>query len=53
LIEGKPSELESQTGVIVRYGKQSKIPTPINSFIYNTLLPSEKIVRGELDLPDV
>ncbi len=51
LIEGKPSELESQTGVIVRYGKQSKIPTPINSFIYNTLLPSEKKARGDLNLP--
>ena len=43
IINGKPSELGSQTGIIVRYGKESNVPTPINTFIYNSLLPVEKI----------
>ena len=49
IIDGKPSELESQTGTIVRYGKESNVPTPINTFIYNSLLPVEKIARREID----
>ena len=32
IINGKPSELESQTGTIVRYGKESNVSTPINTF---------------------
>ena len=47
IMDGKPSELESQTGTIVRYGKESNVPTPINTFIYNSLLPTEKIARRE------
>ncbi len=33
IIDGKPSELESQTGTIVHYGKDSNVSTPINTFI--------------------
>ena len=50
IIDGKPSELESQTGTIVRYGIESDVPTPINTFIYNSLLPTEKIARRVRDL---
>ena len=50
IMDGKPSELESQTGTIVRYGKESNVPTPINTFIYNSLLPVEKIARREKNL---
>ena len=50
IMDGKPSELESQTGTIVRYGKESNVPTPINSFIYNSLLPVEIIARGSLNI---
>ena len=50
IMDGKPSELESQTGTIVRYGKESNAPTPINTFIYNSLLPAEKIARREKNL---
>ena len=50
IIDGKPSELESQTGIIVRYGKESNVSTPINTFIYNSLLPAEKIARREKNL---
>ena len=47
IMDEKPSELESQTGSIVRYGKESNEPTPINTFIYNSLLPAERIARRE------
>lgn len=45
IMEGKPSELEAQNGTIVRLGKVFGIPTPVNSFIYNCLLPQEKKAR--------
>ena len=46
IIEGKPSELETQNGTIVKFGIELGIPTPTNSFIYNCLLPQEKKARG-------
>ena len=46
MMEGKPSELETQNGAIVRMGIELGIPTPINSFIYHCLLPQEKKARG-------
>lgn len=46
IMEGKPSELEAQNGTIVQMGKDLGIPTPVNSFIYNCLLPQENKARG-------
>jgi 2-dehydropantoate 2-reductase len=40
LMEGKPSEFEYQTGTVVRYGRQSGVPTPIHNMLYAALLPS-------------
>ena len=45
IMDGKPSELESQNGTIVRLGKELGIPTPTNDFIYFSLLPQEKKAR--------
>ncbi|MDP3312827.1 ketopantoate reductase family protein [Lutibacter sp.] len=45
IMQGKPSELESQNGTIVRMGIEFGIPTPVNSFIYNCLLPQENRAR--------
>jgi len=45
IMEGKPSELEAQNGTIVKLGEKLGVPTPINSFIYNCLLPQEKRAR--------
>lgn len=45
IMEGKPSELESQNGVIVRLGRQLGIPTPNHEFIYHSLLPQEALAR--------
>jgi 2-dehydropantoate 2-reductase len=45
MMEGKPSELEAQNGTVVKFGKLLGVPTPINDFIYNCLLPQEKRAR--------
>jgi 2-dehydropantoate 2-reductase len=49
IFEGRPSELESQNGAVVRMGKDFGVPTPINDYLYNSLLPQELRARGELD----
>ena len=49
IMEGRPSELEVQNGAIVRLGLTVGVPTPINDFIYHSLLPQEKRARGEFE----
>ncbi len=49
---GRPSELEAQNGAVVRMGKQVGVETPINTFIYNSLLPMEMRARGQLEYPE-
>lgn len=49
IMEGRPSELESQNGAVVRLGKEVGVETPVNAFIYHSLLPLEKRARGELE----
>ncbi|GAB4529584.1 MAG: 2-dehydropantoate 2-reductase [Anaerolineales bacterium] len=51
IIEGRPSELEAQTGAIVRLGRQAGVPTPVNDFLYAVLLPHELAARGETPRP--
>jgi 2-dehydropantoate 2-reductase len=46
LLEGRPSELEAQTGAIVRLAAAKNIPVPANAFLYAALLPSERRARG-------
>ena len=41
IMDGRPSELESQTGAVVRMGREAGIPTPVNEFLYAILLPME------------
>jgi len=41
IIAGRPSELEYQTGAVVRMGREVDIPTPVNEFLYAILLPME------------
>jgi 2-dehydropantoate 2-reductase len=48
ILEGRPSELGSQNGAVVRLGLEGGIPTPANTYIYNSLLPKELRARGEL-----
>ncbi|MEM9685991.1 MAG: 2-dehydropantoate 2-reductase [Bacteroidota bacterium] len=46
IMEGKPSELESFNGYIVREGRKHGIPTPVNEYIYRCLLPMENKARA-------
>jgi len=47
VMSGRPSELEAQSGAVVRMGEEASIPTPVHSFLYHSLLPQERIARGE------
>jgi len=44
--EGKPSEIEYQNGTVVRLGEKYGVPTPVNRFIYNCILPMERKARN-------
>ena len=48
LIAGRPSELEAQSGAVVRLGRAYNFPTPVHEFIYNALVPGEMRARGKL-----
>ena len=48
LMNGRPSELEAQTGAVVRLGQAVGVATPVNSFIYASLLLQEQKARGEV-----
>jgi len=43
---GKPSELESQNGAVVRMARAADIKVPTHDFIYRTLKPLEEKARG-------
>ena len=46
LLDGKPSELEAQTGAIVRLAASAGVSVPANAFLYAALLPSELAARA-------
>jgi 2-dehydropantoate 2-reductase len=48
IMEGHPSELEAQNGAIVHMGQKYNIPTPVQSFIYYSLLPQENLARSQM-----
>lgn len=48
---GRPSELEYQTGAVVRLGREKGVATPVSRFIYHCLLPLERRARGEAAAP--
>ncbi|MCG8607055.1 2-dehydropantoate 2-reductase [bacterium] len=48
IMEGRPSELEAQSGAVVRLGKQVGVETPLNDFVYRTLMLSEMKARGDI-----
>jgi len=49
--EGKPSEIEYQNGSVVRLGEKYGIPTPVNRYIYYSILPMEKRARKSAGNP--
>lgn len=46
ILEGRPSELDAQTGTIVRLGREAGVPVPTNEFLYASLLPAELEARN-------
>lgn len=46
IMAGRPSELEAQTGAVVRLGGKAGVPTPMHEAIYRKLLPLEERARG-------
>ncbi len=48
VMSGRPSELEMQTGAVLRLGQEAGVDTPVNRFIYSSLLPMELRARGKL-----
>src|SRR6185503_9955641 len=45
IMEGRPSELDAQTGTIVRLGHAHGVPVPVSEFLYACLLPAERAAR--------
>jgi 2-dehydropantoate 2-reductase len=48
IIEGRPSELNEQNGAVVLLGNAVGVQTPVNTFIYYSLLPLEMRARDQL-----
>jgi 2-dehydropantoate 2-reductase len=51
LLDGRPSELDAQCGVVARLGAEKGVPVPLHTFAYHALLPLERKARGELQFP--
>jgi len=49
IMEGRPSELETQNGAVVRMAQEVGVDTPLNAFIYHSLLPMELRARGQVE----
>ncbi|MDD2922217.1 MAG: 2-dehydropantoate 2-reductase [Anaerolineales bacterium] len=47
IMEGRPSELEAQTGALIRMARALSVSVPTHEFIYASLLPMEKIARAQ------
>jgi 2-dehydropantoate 2-reductase len=44
--DGKPSEIEYQNGTVVKLGNKLNVSTPVNRFVYFSLIPSEMKARN-------
>jgi len=47
IMAGRPSELEGQTGAVVRLGRGAGVATPVHEGIYAELLPLERVALGK------
>jgi 2-dehydropantoate 2-reductase len=45
IMAGRPSELEAQTGAVVRFGRKTGVSTPIHDQMYGELEPLERKAR--------
>ncbi len=46
VMAGRPSELEAQSGTVVRLGRALGVPTPTHRMLYALLAPQERRARG-------
>lgn len=46
---GRPSELDAWNGAVARLGREAGVSTPLNDFIYGSLLPLEKRATEQID----
>ena len=51
IVEGRPSELASWNGAVLRLGQEVGVATPLHAFIYHSLLPLELQARGQVQFP--
>lgn len=51
IAEGKPSEIDFWNGSVVRQGRTVGVSTPLNQFVYHSMLPQELRARGEVVFP--
>jgi len=51
LMEGYPSELDAQAGVMVRLGETTGTAVPLHRVLYHSLLPMEMKARGQIVFP--
>lgn len=47
LMEGRPSELEAQSGAVVRLARAAGLAVPVNECLYRALLPAELRARRQ------
>jgi 2-dehydropantoate 2-reductase len=52
VMDGRPSEVDAQTGALVRLGQQVQVPTPLHTFLFHAILPLELKARGEIQFAD-
>ena len=45
LLEGRPSELEEQTGAVVRRGRSAGVACPVHEVLWASLLPQARLAR--------
>jgi len=51
IVGGRPSELEAWSGAVVRLGRRAGVATPLNDYLYRSLLPQELAARGQVQTP--
>ena len=51
VLNGRPSELETEVGAIVRLGRAAGVQLPIHTYLHASLLPQEKLARKEIEFP--
>lgn len=49
ILEGRPSELGTQIGAVVRLALEAGVAVPVSTMIFSSLLPRELKARGELE----